>query len=266
LIGAAHPGGLELLSANAHAARTPLLFVHGANIGAWCWAEYFLPWFAARGFPVYALSLRGHGASHGRDRLDLHGIADYADDVAAVVAGLERPPVLVGHSMGAVVVQKYLERGEAPAAVLACPVPPWGLLPSTMMLAFTRPALFAGLHSVAAGGRASLQTLAEALFADLVEPEHLARAYARMQRESNRALLDLAGFGLPQRWRMNLPRTLVLGAERDALIPHASAEGAARMLDADYVLLEGLGHGVMLDRGWERAAAAILGWLEAQGL
>jgi non-heme chloroperoxidase len=266
LIGAVRPGGLELLSANAHAARTPLLFVHGANIGAWCWAEHFMPWFAARGFPAYALSLRGHGASHGRERLDQHGIADYAEDVAAVVASLERQPVLVGHSMGAVVVQKYLEQGGAPAAVLACPVPPWGLVPSTMMLAFTRPALFAGLHSVAAGGRASLQTLADALFAGPPDPERLARAYTRMQRESSRALLDLAGFGLPQRWRMKLPQTLVLGAERDALIAHASAEGTARMLDADYVLLEGLGHGVMLDNGWERAAGAILGWLEEQGL
>lgn len=264
--GASHPGGLELISANAHAARTPLLFVHGANIGAWCWAEYFLPWFAERGFPVHALSLRGHGASAGRERLDFLGIAEYAEDVAAVVAGLERPPVLVGHSMGAVVVQKYLERGSAPAAVLACPVPPWGLLPSTMMLAFTRPALFAGLHSVAAGGRASMETLAEALFAGPVDRERLAGAYTRMQRESNRALADLAGWGLPQRWRMNLPQTLVLGAERDVLIPHSAAESAARMLDADYLLLEGIGHGVMLDHGWERAAAAILGWLEEKGL
>ena len=27
---------------------TPLLFVHGAFTGAWCWEEHFLPFFASR--------------------------------------------------------------------------------------------------------------------------------------------------------------------------------------------------------------------------
>ena len=26
--------------------EAPLLFVHGAYVAAWCWAEHFLPWFA----------------------------------------------------------------------------------------------------------------------------------------------------------------------------------------------------------------------------
>src|SRR5207253_3252615 len=43
--------------------RPPLLFVHGGYCDAWCWVPYFLPYFASRGFPSYALSLRGHGES-----------------------------------------------------------------------------------------------------------------------------------------------------------------------------------------------------------
>ena len=60
--------GLELLSwgESEGAARTPLLFVHGAYVGAWCWAEHFLGWFGAQGFPAFAVSLRGHGKSSGR--------------------------------------------------------------------------------------------------------------------------------------------------------------------------------------------------------
>ena len=27
----------------------PLLFVHGAFTGAWCWSEHFLPYFAKQG-------------------------------------------------------------------------------------------------------------------------------------------------------------------------------------------------------------------------
>ena len=246
--------------------RIPILFVHGAYVGAWCWEEHFLGWFAAHGFPAYAVSLRGHGASAGRERLDRFGISDYADDLAGAVAQLPRPPVLVGHSMGALVVQKYLEQAGAPAAVLACPVPPYGLMPSSFSLAFTRPALFAQINALAAGGRISPEVLGEALFSGPIEQPRLERYHRRMQRESRRALIDMAGFGLAQRWRMNLPETLVLGAEHDALIAPSAAESAARLLGAEYRLLPGLGHAVMLDARWENAARAILGWLEQQGL
>ena len=42
---------------------TPLLFVHVAWHGAWCWDEYFLDFFAYRGYRALAVSLRGHGNS-----------------------------------------------------------------------------------------------------------------------------------------------------------------------------------------------------------
>lgn len=259
---------LEVVSRSAatKAGKTPLLFVHGAYVGAWCWEEHFLDWFARKGYPARALSLRGHGASEGRDRLNDFGLADYAEDLAQAVAGLPAPPVLVGHSMGALVVQKFLETGSAPAAVLACPVPAYGLLPSSFTLAWTRPALFAGLNAVANGGSASPEVLGEALFAGRIEPERLHNCHRRMQRESRRALLDMSGWGLPSLFRGARVPTLVLGAEKDNLIAHREAETTARLLGAEYRLLSGIGHAIMLDEGWESAAAAILGWLEEKGL
>ena len=156
-------------------------------------------------------------------------------------------------------------KNKAAAAVLACPVPAYGLMPSSFRLAWTRPALFAGLNAVASGGRASPQVLAEALFAGRVEPARLAACYERMQRESRRALLDMSGWSLP-RLNGSRPPTLVLGAEKDNLIAHGEAQGTAQLLGADYRLLPGLGHAVMLDEGWERAADAIAAWLEERGL
>jgi pimeloyl-ACP methyl ester carboxylesterase len=265
---------LEIISRETENPKSPILFVHGAYVGAWCWEAHFLDWFAARGYPAYAVSLRGHGASPGRKELDRFGIADYTDDLAEAVKRLPRPPVLVGHSMGALVVQKYLERASVSAAILACPVPPYGLMPSSFSLAFTRPALFAQINSLAAGGRVSSEALGEALFAGPLEQTRLESYYQRMQRESRRALMDMAGFGLPslalfglwQPRRVQLPEMLVLGAERDVLIAPSVAESAARILDAEYKLLPGLGHAVMLDARWESAAQAMRGWLEERGL
>ena len=269
---------LEILvrKAKRNSSRTPILFVHGAYVGAWCWEENFLDWFAERGVPAYAVSLRGHGGSAGHERLNDFGLADYAEDVALAVAQLPRPPVLVGHSMGALVVQKCLERGAAesgsaplgavPALVLACPVPSYGLLPTSLSLAFTRPALFAGLNAIASGGHAPPHLLGEALFGALPAAEQLERCYRRMQGESRRALLDMTGWGLPSLWRSQRPPTLVIGAGRDVLIPAAQAQGTAQLLNSEFRLLPELGHALMLDAGWASAAEAIAAWLEEQGL
>jgi len=259
---------LELLywPESESAARTPLLFVHGAYVGAWCWAEHFIGWFGALGYPVGAVSLRGHGKSAGRDRLHDFSLGDYADDLAAAAAAFSRPPVLIGHSMGASVVQKYLERGTAPAAAFLCPVPASGLLAASMSLAWTRPSLFAGINAMAMGGRPSVAAVREALFAGEVSAEEMDRYYARMQPESRRALMDLSGWGLPQRSRVNLPRSLVVAAEHDVLIPRAQVESTARYLEAEYRLLPGLGHVLMLDTGWELAARCLQDWLEEPGL
>ncbi len=43
--------------------RPPLLFVAGYGHGAWVFAERWLEHAAERGFPAYAMSLRGQGES-----------------------------------------------------------------------------------------------------------------------------------------------------------------------------------------------------------
>src|SRR4029077_17567064 len=91
---------------DAHPA--PLLFVHGAWHAAWCWDEYFLTFFADRGYRALAVSFRGHGSSPA-PKLRTCSIADYVEDVSVVADSLPRRPVVIGHSMGGFVVQKYLE-------------------------------------------------------------------------------------------------------------------------------------------------------------
>ena len=39
----------------------PLLFIHGAAHGAWCWDEHFLDFFSANGYRALAINLRDDG-------------------------------------------------------------------------------------------------------------------------------------------------------------------------------------------------------------
>ena len=243
------------------AGHAPLLFVHGAFTAAWCWSEHFLPYFAAQGFSAHALSLRGHGLSEGRDHLDWHSIGDYVDDVAQVIAALGAAPILIGHSMGGMVVQKYMERAQVPAAVLMASVPPQGLLSASLQLAMKSPDLFREINTIFHGGGASAGALSDVLFAQPVDADTLKKYYRLMQAESQRALWDMALFDLPHRWRMQLPPLLVLGAERDALIPASFAESTAAYYGVKAEIFPGIGHGMMLDSGWEKVAARILEWI-----
>ena len=82
---------------------------------------------------------RGHGGSDGRDHIDWHTINDFVDDLVKVVSQIDEPPVLIGHSMGGFVVQKYLEHHQAAGVVLLCSVPPQGLVASQFHLMFQKP-------------------------------------------------------------------------------------------------------------------------------
>jgi pimeloyl-ACP methyl ester carboxylesterase len=260
-----HRRGLEVISrAPAKPSLAPpLLFIHGAFTGAWCWEEHFLDYFAAAGYGAHAVSLSGHGASPGRETLDSFSIADYVADVAAVVDQLPTPPVLIGHSMGGFVVQKYLERHDAPAAVLMCAVPPQGVMAAAFGMMFSDAGLMRDLNNLMSGSHVTLDSLRHALFAQPVAVDDLARFYRYAQPESHRALWDMSLFNLPQPSLVKAP-LLVLGAELDHLIPASLVEMTARTYGVEAHIFPGLGHGMMLEKDWRVPADRILAWLATQ--
>ena len=110
---AAPPSGTSAGAAAAGAdprPKPPLLFLHGAFHGAWCWSEHFLPFFAAAGYDSYALSLRGHGGSELGEQHPAGAtgtLQSHLADIASFIATLECPPVLLAHSLGGLLAAAY---------------------------------------------------------------------------------------------------------------------------------------------------------------
>lgn len=261
--------GLEVLTRRpgGHAAPTPLLFVHGAFAGAWCWDAYFLTWFAERGYVAHALSLRGHGGSYGQDTINGWSIQDYVDDVATVVRQFGRPPVLIGHSMGGFVVQHCLSEAESAGVVLMASVPPNGLAGPGLSLAVWNPAAAFNIGSVQAmgGDWGSPSVMRDALFSTEMNRQTAFEFLGRMGPESTRAMMDMYGGDLPT---IDMPLSVpvhVLGASDDELIPSAFVRATARRFGAVPHVLDDMGHLMMLDAGWERAAESVLDWLHRNG-
>jgi pimeloyl-ACP methyl ester carboxylesterase len=256
---------LEVLTARpSGAARpAPLIFVHGAFVAAWCWAEHFLPWFAARGWDAHAVSLRGHGASAGRGSLDSASLDDYVEDVVRVAGQLGERPVLIGHSMGAIVAQRAARRVGARALALLAPIPPHGLGGSLLTLALRDPPLFLALNAMQlGGGNPALRRVRDCLFSASVTESVARRHLARTQRESQRALADLAW---PQqlwiREAVGVP-ALVVGARNDGFFTAAMIEETARFHGVEAKIFDDMAHAMMLEPDWERVAGHVHAWLE----
>jgi pimeloyl-ACP methyl ester carboxylesterase len=243
---------------------TPLLFVHGAYGAAWVWDQHFLPYFAERGYVAHAISLRGHGESDGWELLPFARLRDYVADLEQVAAGLDTPPVLIGHSMGGMVVQSYLQRHAAPAAVLMASVPPHGMIGTYLGMAMTNPTLFRELATVQTFGplAANGETVRRALF-NHDTPEHvIQRVLPRLQAESQLVIIDLMGLDLPPSApTLDLP-VLVVGADNDAFIFEGALSETAKTYRTKAEMFPNMAHAMMLEPGWETVADRILEWLD----
>lgn len=149
-----HRPKLEVISAGPRWGYkgAPIVFVHGAFGAAWMWDEHFLSYFARTGRRVYALSLRGHGRSDGRNDLNTTSFSDYIDDVKHVLARVGAPPILVGHSLGGLIVQRLIGHVPMSGIILMASAPPEGTLFVGNSLVRAGPAaLFDHLHRTVRG-------------------------------------------------------------------------------------------------------------------
>lgn len=236
--------------------KPPLLFIHGAWHGAWCWQEHWMPTAAARGWPCYAVSLRGHGGSSGRDTLDRTPLRFYEHDVLQAITELPEPPVLVGHSMGGLLTQHVAERyRSARAAVLLASVPPGHHLGALSLLARHDPT---ALARAIAGREPRFRP--RTLYGPATA-EATARTYlARTEEESLVATHQLV---LPRRVRDVRCPVLVLGGGDDRLVAPHDVVRTARAYDTRARLFRGMGHMLMLEEGWRAPLDTMLDWLEA---
>lgn len=246
---------------------TPLLFVHGGCLSAWCWDEHFLDFFAAQGFRTVALSWRGHGQSTSGKPLSKCSIADYVDDTRVVADDLGGQPVLIGHSTGGFVVQKYLEIRRGPAGVLLASTPPRGILGTSMRVWFRHPwtAMRANTFGESHEIFNTPKLAREFLFCSHT-PEPIVEAGAmRVEPDSMRAVFLDQVFRLPKPQRITTP-LLVLGGEDDGLISNDQVHATAGAYRTDAELFPKMGHMMMTEPGWAAVAERILTWLGARGL
>jgi pimeloyl-ACP methyl ester carboxylesterase len=81
---------------NAAATPSPIVLVHGAMHGSWCW-DCLVPLLTTAGHSVATVDLPGPDSRRSAGDITL---ADYTACVLAALEPLQAPALLVGHSMG----------------------------------------------------------------------------------------------------------------------------------------------------------------------
>ncbi|MFH1103338.1 MAG: alpha/beta hydrolase [Actinomycetota bacterium] len=236
----------------------PLLFVHGPWQAAWVWREAFTGWFAERGWTCHTFDLRHHGGTDGPRSLRRTRIRDYVADLADAITALGRPPVIVAHSMGGLVAQRYLERDDLPGCVLLAPVPIGGVWRTTLRILGRHP-----LKCAQAGLTLDLAPLVDTqhmardlLFDPDIATGDLDRYVDRLQGESYLAYLDML---LVTRLRPPLVHTPVgfVTGDRDRIFSVEDVRRTARAYGVEATVIAGAGHQLMMGPRWEQAARAV---------
>ncbi len=94
--------------------------------GMWARGDLYAPARAAfeeRGYTVHTPTLRYHDLplQEGAKKIAPLSLSDYTDDLVKLIASLDTPPLLVGHSLGGLLAQLVAAQAKHAGLIAACP-------------------------------------------------------------------------------------------------------------------------------------------------
>lgn len=232
------------------------LLVHGVYHGPECW-DAVAERLRVRGHECHAMALRGHGPDD-RRVFDFSGVgyADYLDDVRQAVEGLGSDTILVGHSLGGMLVRSLIAEREVEGAVLLCMPTAAALRRGTALLLKRFPgATIRFLLTLKSEFLYHDPEIVPWLFwscgkEDLPDPAWLERV---MQfRQSRRLFWDVQW--IRARRQVGNTPVHVVGGAQDFTLSEDGLEAAAAFHGASLRMIPGAPHDVMLTHPSELAA------------
>jgi pimeloyl-ACP methyl ester carboxylesterase len=254
----------------------PIVLVHGLWLTPRSW-EGWQGRFEARGHQVFAPAwprMQGEVEDLRRDPSALNGlgVTEIVDHYDRIVRGLDRPPVIIGHSFGGLVTELLLDRGLGAAGVAISPAPVKGVLrlpPAQLRAAF--PVLGNP------GNRSKTVELTPEqfhfAFTNTMSGEDAEAAYDRYEVPGpGRPIFQaaFANFNPRAATKVDFHKDdraplLVMGNDRDNTVPASVSKEAAKHLAkskalVDYKEFAGRPHFTAGAPGWEEVADYALDW------
>ena len=235
---------------------TTVVLVHGAWHGSWCWHNVVSE-LDRLGVDAIAVELPGHGTP-GSSKRKWNTMSSYVDHVQSVVESIDGEVVLVGHSMGGLVVQRALETRLVKAAVLVASIPRRGATGALIRLAQSHPTRVLETLSLSLWPLVATDDLVrEHFFQSNTDTAIVEHAGSKMQNESYPAFLSML-LRRPRPWRVSGLGTPipVVAAAHDAIFTLDEQRDLATAYGADLEVID-CAHDIMLETRWPELAAHI---------
>lgn len=254
-------------------AKKNIVFITGAfvsHLGWEPWQEYF----ESKGYETIAppWPFKDGSPSELRQRFDNTGLAqltlgELVEHYAAIVRRMPEKPVLIGHSLGGLIVQILVNRGFGVAGVAIHPVPPKGIFPyefSFLKAAWKSLGLFTSLD------RPYLMSFKDWQYAFVngMPLEEQEKAYQEntipeSKRVSRGGLTSAAYVDFK---RAHAPLLITSGSHDNIIPAHLNFRNFKRYKNADsrtdYKEFPGRNHFVLGQATWKEDADYILEWIE----
>jgi pimeloyl-ACP methyl ester carboxylesterase len=230
--------------------------------------DKFVPFFAARGFECHALDLRGHGQSEVVPKFNAVSLSDYLADVVEISKTMTKEPIIIGHSMGGLISQMFIQKYPAKAAVLLASCPPFGMKESLDRLASEHQGM--GMKYLFTRNTDLMikdKALTKELFFRKDFPDKLFDEYYKdFQTESYKAVNEMRnGIGNTGLNPNKIP-VQVIGGGNDYFFKPKEIGEMAKLYGSEPYIAEGQGNTLMVEMGWQRTADEISDWLGRNGL
>jgi pimeloyl-ACP methyl ester carboxylesterase len=258
------------------AATTPdtIVLIHGLWMTPRCW-EKWIPYYEAKGFNVIAPGYPGFEVEVEALRADPTPIESLTVDQVAhhyesIIRGLDKPPIIIGHSFGGALVQILADR-SCGAAIVAISTNPVRGIPELPLS--TIKSVWPVLSNLANRHRAvpfTFEQFHEA-FANTLSDEEARAVYERYHIPAPGGIVFS---GATANFNPHAPNTvdfskenraplLFIGASEDVIMPASISRSCARHYNTGisaYKEFEGRSHFICGEKGWEEVADFALAW------
>ncbi|HEM4880857.1 TPA: alpha/beta hydrolase [Streptococcus agalactiae] len=239
---------IEHLQAKSH---RNIVFIHGANHAAWCWNAYFMNFFYEKGYNVYSVNLYNRGNS---SRIEKALLSEYVEQINDFVEYLDKKIIIVGHSVGTSIVQKYISKYKESVekCILMCPVAPWGMKYDLITMFHKSPMkkILLALYNIKIIKKYPVELFFEkkpsCIKNECFIPENFNECFFVFLEKSE--------------INKNIP-ILILGSKNDQVINYKSIYKMVTYYNSEFVIYNNIGHDMMLDFGWEIVAVDILKYI-----
>lgn len=247
-----------------------IVFIHGLFVNNTSW-EQWKTYFEARGYTCYTPANPGHEGNPSDLRNHIHpqltqtGFKDVVMNIANLIDTLPEKPIVVGHSLAGLVVQKLIEMDKAVAGISIDGAPPKNVLApwSTIKIVLPVVNFFKGkkpfmgskewYHKAFFNNYSRVES--DELYNSIAVPE--SRKIARDTLLTSFAKID---FKKPHR------PLLFIGGAKDNIFPAAFTQRiAGKYADKNSITqfkaFEGRSHFICGEKGWEEVADYVLNWI-----